>query len=72
MYVVLEYLVYLAIVSFLGLAFFLAAALGLVAKTGATWLAAQGAEKLPKIASNLSPRRLTDLKKNHEGSLAQG
>lgn len=71
MYVVLEYLVYLAFVSVLGLVLFGAAVLGLVAKTGATRLAAQAAVRLPRFAAYLSPRQLTDLKKNHESSLAR-
>ncbi|HET7842261.1 MAG TPA: hypothetical protein VFM21_11670 [Terriglobia bacterium] len=72
MYVVVEYLVYLGIVSFLGLFLFGAAVIGLVAKTGASKLADQAANKLPKIASHLSPRQVADLKNDAQDSLARG
>ncbi len=71
MYVVLEYLVYLGIVSFLGLLLFGAAVLGLVAKTGASKLADQAANKLPKIASHLSPQHVAHLKTDAQDSAAQ-
>jgi hypothetical protein len=70
MYVVAEYLVSLAIVTVIGLVLFGAAVVGLVAKAGAARVAAEAAEKLPRIAAHLSPRQLPDLKKNHQSSLA--
>jgi hypothetical protein len=72
MYGIMEYLVLLAIVSVFGLVLFGAAVVGLVAKTGATKLAAQAAEKLPRVAAHLSPRQLTAFRKTHQDSPARG
>lgn len=58
MYVILEYLTYVLVVSFFGLVLFGAAVLGLVAKTGAAKLADQAANKIPQIASRLSSRQI--------------
>ncbi len=64
MYVILEYLTYLAIVSFLGLILFGASVLGLVVKTGASKLADETALKIPQIASRLSSGDAADIKKS--------
>jgi hypothetical protein len=72
MYVIVEYLVYLGVVFFLGLILFGATVIGLVAKTGASRLAAEAANRLPKIASHLSPHHLANLKNDAQDSPARG
>lgn len=61
MYVLLEYLTYLAVVSVVGLALFGATALGLAAKEEAAKLKQQTSAKLPRIATRLSLGHLADL-----------
>ena len=64
MYVILEYLTYLAVVSFLGLVLFGATVLGMVVKTGASKLADETALKIPQIVSRFSSDEAPDLKKH--------
>ena len=71
MYVLLEYLVSLAMVALLGLVLFAVAIIGLVGRSAASWVAATTAKHLPRIASSLSPHNLVGFKKNHQGPLAQ-
>lgn len=71
MYVLQEYLISLALVSLLGLVLFGVAVIGLVGKSGADWLAASAAKRLPRIATHLPPRTLEGFAKNHRGPIAQ-
>jgi hypothetical protein len=70
MYVLLEYLTYLAVVSFLGLVLFGTAVLGLVVKTGASKLADQAAGKIPQIVSRIPSRDATDIRDGQHDRLA--
>jgi hypothetical protein len=54
MYVIMEYLTWLAILSLLGLALFGASVLGLLVKTGVSKLSDQAALKLPQVVSRLT------------------
>ena len=55
MYVIMEYLTWLAIVSLLGLVLFGASLLGLAVKTGVSKLTDQAALKVPQVISQLTP-----------------
>lgn len=64
MYVILEYLTYLAVVFFLGLVLFGASVLGLVVKTGASKLADETALKIPPIVSRFTSDNVADLNRD--------